>query len=49
MTRCFALTIMCAPAAPPDQAFTPDVLEELYGSHGIEFAPNHYRPVRRGS
>ena len=27
---------------PPDEVFTPAVLEELYGSHGIEFAPNHY-------
>lgn len=28
---------------PPDEAFTPEVLEELYGSHGIEFAPDHFR------
>ena len=34
---------------PPDQAFTPDVLEELYGSHGIEFAPNHYAATGRMS
>ena len=27
---------------PPDEAFTPEVLEELYGSHGIEFAPEHF-------
>ncbi len=27
---------------PPSQAFTPEVLEELYGSHGIEFAPEHF-------
>ena len=27
---------------PPDEVFTPAVLEELYGSHGIEFAPDHY-------
>ena len=27
---------------PPDEVFTPAVLEELYGSHGIEFAPNHF-------
>jgi manganese/iron transport system ATP-binding protein len=25
---------------PPDQAFTPEVLEELYGAHGINFARN---------
>ena len=35
---------VCA-CGPPDEAFTPDVLEELYGSHGIEFAPNHYSPA----
>ena len=28
---------------PPDEAFTPEVLEELYGSHGIEFAADHFR------
>ena len=33
---------VCA-CGPPDEAFTPEVLEELYGSHGIEFAPNHFR------
>ena len=27
---------------PPDEAFTPEVLEELYGSHGIEFAADHF-------
>ncbi len=37
---------VCA-CGPPDVAFTPEVLEELYGAHGIEFAPNHYRPVGR--
>ena len=25
---------------PPDEAFTPEVLEELYGMHGIEFGPH---------
>lgn len=30
---------VCA-CGPPDEAFTPEVLEELYGSHGIEFAHN---------
>ena len=34
---------------PPEEAFTPDVLEELYGSHGIEFDPNHYNSTGRGS
>ena len=34
---------------PPEEAFTPDVLEELYGSHGIEFDPNHYNPTWRVS
>ena len=32
---------VCA-CGPPEEAFTPAVLEELYGSHGIEFAPGHY-------
>ena len=34
---------VCA-CGPPDQAFTPQVLEELYGSHRIEFAPTHLHP-----
>ena len=34
---------VCA-CGPPDEVFTNEVLEELYGSHGIEFAPNHYVP-----
>ena len=25
---------------PPDEAFTPEVLKELYGSHGVDFARN---------
>ena len=33
---------VCA-CGPPDVAFTPEVLEELYGAHGIEFAHDHYR------
>lgn len=32
---------VCA-CGPPDEVFTNEVLEELYGSHGIEFAPDHY-------
>ena len=32
---------VCA-CGPPDVAFTPEVLEELYGSHGIEFTPEHF-------
>ena len=27
---------------PPEEAFTPEVLQELYGSHGIEFASDHF-------
>ena len=27
---------------PPSEVFTAEVLEEMYGSHGIEFAPDHY-------
>jgi ABC-type Mn2+/Zn2+ transport system ATPase subunit len=37
---------VCA-CGPPEEAFTHDVLEELYGSHGIEFDQNHYRPTGR--
>ncbi len=37
---------VCA-CGPPNQAFTPAVLEEMYGSHGMEFAPDHYHPVWR--
>ena len=33
---------VCA-CGPPEQAFTNDVLEELYGSHGIEFELDHFR------
>ena len=32
---------LCA-CGPPDEVFTLDVLEELYGSHGIEFTPEHF-------
>ena len=35
---------VCA-CGPPAEAFTSDVLEELYGSHGIELDPNHFRPT----
>ena len=28
---------VCA-CGPPDEVFTPEVLEELYGAHGVEFA-----------
>ena len=34
---------MCA-YGPPHEAFTPAVLEELYGSHGLEFAHHHVDP-----
>ena len=34
---------MCA-YGPPDVAFTPEVLEELYGSHGLEFSHHHTDP-----
>ncbi len=34
---------MCA-YGPPDEAFTPEVLEQLYGSHGLEFSHHHIDP-----
>ena len=34
---------VCA-CGPPEDAFTPEVMEEMYGSHGIEFDPNHFGP-----
>ena len=34
---------MCA-YGPPEEAFTPEVLEELYGSHGLEFSHHHTDP-----
>ena len=38
---------MCA-FGPPEEAFTPEVLEELYGSHGLEFAHHHVDPHDQG-
>lgn len=32
---------LCA-CGPPEEAFTPEVFQELYVSHGIEFASNHF-------
>ncbi len=32
---------VCA-QGPPEEAFTPEVMMELYGAHGIEFAANHF-------
>ena len=37
---------VCA-CGPPEEAFTPEVLEEMYGSHGIEFDPNHFNAAGR--
>ena len=34
---------------PPEDAFTPEVMEEMYGSHGIEFDPNHFNAAGRMS
>ena len=37
---------------PPEEAFTPEVLEELYGAHGIEFVEHHThhgRSLRRSA
>ena len=38
---------VCA-QGPPDVVFTPEVLGELYGSHGVEFAVNHFDPTLGG-
>ena len=38
---------MCA-YGPPEEAFTPEVLTELYGSHGLEFAHHHDDPHHDG-
>ncbi len=38
---------LCA-KGPPEEAFTPEVMTELYGSHGVEFAPDHYEPTLSG-
>ena len=37
---------VCA-CGPPEDAFTPEALEEMYGSHGIEFDPNHFNAAGR--
>ena len=39
---------LCA-CGPPSEAFTPAVLEELYGSHGIEFAAGPFPQVGAAS
>ena len=39
---------VCA-CGPPEEAFTPEVLEELYGSHGVEFAQGNRLAGGRGS
>ena len=36
---------VCA-CGPPEQAFTPEVLEELYGSHGVDFVENGARAAQ---
>lgn len=37
---------VCA-CGPPDEAFTPEVLEELYGSHGVDFDVDHFNYGRQ--
>ncbi len=38
---------VCA-CGPPEEAFTPQVLEELYGSHGVVFASGGHAPYASG-
>ena len=38
---------VCA-CGPPDEAFTPEVLEELYGSHGVVFARDAQNGIPSG-
>ena len=40
--QCLCINHHVCACGPPSEVFTPEVLEELYGSHGIEFAPEHY-------
>ena len=40
--QCLCINHHVCACGPPEEVFTPEVLEELYGSHGIEFAADHY-------
>ena len=40
--QCLCINHHICACGPPAEVFTAEVLEELYGSHGIEFAPDHY-------
>ena len=40
--QCLCINHHVCAYGPPDEVFTAEVLEELYGSHGIEFASDHY-------
>ncbi len=40
--QCLCINHHVCAYGPPAEVFTAEVLEELYGSHGIEFTPDHY-------
>ena len=40
--QCLCINHHVCACGPPGEVFTPEVLEELYGSHGVEFAADHY-------
>ena len=42
--ECLCINHHVCACGPPSEVFTAEVLEELYGSHGIELAPGHYTP-----
>ena len=42
--QCLCINHHVCACGPPGEVFTAEVFEELYGSHGIEFAPDHYAP-----
>ena len=40
--QCLCLNHHVCACGPPADVFTAEVMEELYGSHGLELAPDHY-------
>ena len=42
--QCLCINHHVCACGPPGEVFTAEVFEELYGSHSLEFAPDHYAP-----